>query len=156
CPPDGPQVNVLRTVYQYTDSTFTRLKRIGYPDSRSDLFEYATGTFSPGLPGIFMDGPGTDSRTSITHTYYASQCNGDATADLYRSTRDTTVTRMSGLTMLELSECAVFCNYILYNGNTLDWTEWTYDSLNRPQRIDHADGTYEETVWDCCRPHIQI
>lgn len=118
--------NLVTTTRYYTNGSFNGwLRSVLSPDGTMSLYEYQTTS---------------SNRTDII---WNGQPNVGNTA-VVAGSKSVTVRGLAGQ-LLSSSE------YDVVSGLLTDQVTYSnFDHLNRPQRVTHLDGTYEDTSYGCC------
>ena len=120
-----------------------RLQRTVYPDNRQDLYQYQSGSYSPGAnnsPGSFVPGAGADIQTLVVHGT-VDHPEGIA----YQSTGEITITSRLGRTLLQTGQVYTGSDY-----QTLTWTMMSYDDNGRLSDTYTSANTHTHSDWSCC------
>jgi len=120
--------NLVTTTRYYTNGSFNGwMASVLYPDGTFTLYEYGTNA------------------TSRTNIVWHGQ-PGATYTNVIDGTKTVTVMGTAGQT-LSISVYDISSGIL-----TAQETYSNFDEWNRPGRVTHLDGTYEDTVYGCCGP----
>lgn len=119
--------NLVTITKYYTSGVNTnRVQSIERPDRTMTIVEYAQAV-----------------NGSQTNTVYTGQPNGSKTA-ITNGTKEVTI--LGPLSEMISRTVTDIASTILLSADTYS----NYDEFNRPTRVTHLDGTYEDTIYACC------